>query len=69
MDGTQHAPAAHPLDPLTASEVASVAAVVRASDAFRGRSDRCRFITVALQEPAKDARARVGGRGRRAAAA
>jgi primary-amine oxidase len=55
MDGTQHAPAAHPLDPLTASEVAAVAAAVRASDAFRGQSERCRFITVALQEPAKDA--------------
>ena len=55
MDGTQHAPAAHPLDPLAASEVASAAATVRASDPFRGQSDRCRFITVALQEPAKDA--------------
>src|SRR5436309_15635952 len=56
MDGTQHAPAAHPLDPLTASEVASVAATVRASDAFRGQSaECCRFITIALQEPAKEA--------------
>ena len=52
MDGTQHAPAAHPLDPLTVSEVAAAAAAVRASDAF---SDRCRFITVSLREPVKDA--------------
>ena len=55
MDGTQHALAGHPLDPLTPAEVAATAAVVRAIDAFRERRDGCRFITVALQEPAKDA--------------
>jgi primary-amine oxidase len=55
MDGTQHALAGHPLDPLTAAEVAATAAVVRAGDAFRERAGGCRFITIALQEPAKDA--------------
>ena len=28
--------------------------IVRASDGYRRQSDRCRFITIALQEPAKD---------------
>ena len=55
MDGTQHAPAAHPLDPLTAPEVARATAVVRADTAYRTRSDRCRFITISLREPGKDA--------------
>jgi len=39
MDGTQHALAGHPLDPLTPAEVAATAAVVRAEDAFRERRD------------------------------
>ena len=54
MDGTQHAAAGHPLDPLTAPEVAAATAIVRASDGYEAQSDRCRFITIALQEPAKD---------------
>jgi primary-amine oxidase len=54
MDGTQHAFAGHPLDPLTAPEVAAAAAIVRTSDGYGARSDRCRFITIALQEPVKD---------------
>ena len=54
MDGTQHAAAGHPLDPLTAPEVAAATAIVRASDGYGAQSDRCRFITIALQEPAKD---------------
>ena len=55
MDGTQHAFAGHPLDPLAAAEVAATAAVVRAGDAFRERAGGCRFITIALQEPSKEA--------------
>jgi primary-amine oxidase len=55
MDGTQHALAGHPLDPLTAAEVARAASVVRADNAFAAQSSRCRFITIALQEPPKDA--------------
>ena len=66
MDGTQHAAAGHPLDPLTAPEVAAATAIVRASDGYGAQSDRCRFITIALQEPAKDGRAGVGGRRARA---
>jgi primary-amine oxidase len=54
MDGTQHAAAGHPLDPLTAPEVAAATAIVRASDGYGAQSDRCRFITIALQEPTKD---------------
>src|SRR5690348_12225638 len=54
MDGTQHAPTGHPLDPLTAAEVAATAAVVRSAPAFRERGDGFRFITITLQEPSKD---------------
>jgi primary-amine oxidase len=55
MDGTQHALAGHPLDPLTAAEITAATAVVRLDDGFRERGDGCRFITVQLQEPSKDA--------------
>src|SRR4051794_25873928 len=55
MDGTQHALAGHPLDPLTAAEVAATAAVVRADGAFGARAAGCRFITITLREPVKDA--------------
>jgi Cu2+-containing amine oxidase len=58
MVGTQHALAGHPLDPLTAAEVARAASVVRADNAFAGQSGRCRFITIALQEPPKSPAAR-----------
>ncbi|HEY6398452.1 MAG TPA: primary-amine oxidase [Solirubrobacteraceae bacterium] len=45
----------HPLDPLTAEEVAEATAAVRAADEFRSLSDRWRFITIDLREPAKEA--------------
>ena len=55
MDGHQQLVAIHPLDPLTAEEVGATAAAVRASAGFAGRGERCRFITIDLAEPHKDA--------------
>jgi primary-amine oxidase len=55
MEGTQQRSAAHPLDPLSAEEVAAASAAVRASERYRAQSDRCRFVTVDLAEPHKDA--------------
>jgi len=45
----------HPLDPLSAEEVAATSAIVRASAGYRAASEAIRFITVALREPHKDA--------------
>jgi primary-amine oxidase len=44
----------HPLDPLTAEEIAATAAAVRAAPQFRELGRRARFITVDLREPAKE---------------
>src|SRR4051794_6217606 len=45
----------HPLDPLTAEEVLSTSAAVRAADEFGSLSERMRFVTIDLREPPKDA--------------
>src|SRR3954451_14120601 len=50
----EHA-AIHPLDPLTAREIAETAAAVRASERFAALRGRLRFITIELREPDKDA--------------
>jgi primary-amine oxidase len=42
--------ATHPLDPLSAAEVAATADLLREQ---RGLDDRCRFVTVELHEPTK----------------
>jgi primary-amine oxidase len=55
MDGKQPPVAPHPLDPMQAGEIAAAAAAVRASDGYRAQSGRCRFITIDLAEPHKDA--------------
>ena len=44
--------ARHPLDPLTADEIRASAAIVRAE---RGVTDRWRFASIDLKEPAKRA--------------
>jgi primary-amine oxidase len=50
--------AAHPLDPLSADEIRRAAAILRRD---RGVSDRWRFASIELREPAKDAlRSREG---------
>jgi len=43
----------HPLDPLSAEEIAATAAAVRSSEHFRTLSGRVRFITIELREPRK----------------
>jgi Cu2+-containing amine oxidase len=45
----------HPLDPLTASEVAAVAATVQLHEAFASLSERARFVSIAVRERPKDA--------------
>jgi primary-amine oxidase len=55
MPGLQQPPDGHPLDPLSAEEVAAAAAAVRGSERGRARAGGCRFITIDLREPAKDA--------------
>ena len=45
----------HPLDPLTATEVAAVTSVLRRHDGFAALSERTRFVTISLLEPPKDA--------------
>ena len=45
---------AHPLDPLSAAEVAAVAASVRSDARFAALGARSRFITIALLEPPKE---------------
>ncbi len=45
----------HPLDPLTANEIATVTSAVRGHDAFASLSQRTRFVTITLLEPPKDA--------------
>ncbi|HET6172744.1 MAG TPA: primary-amine oxidase [Gaiellales bacterium] len=56
MDGLQRpGSGAHPLDPLTAPEIAAVTAAMRADDAFASLGERTRFVTIALREPPKDA--------------
>ena len=44
---------AHPLDPLSQTEVAAVTATLRAHDGFAALSERTRFVSIALREPAK----------------
>jgi len=44
----------HPLDPLSAEEVAATAAAVRAADQFRSLSEWWRVVTIDLREPPKD---------------
>jgi primary-amine oxidase len=63
LDGLQRVPGGHPLDPLTATEVADAAAIVRAHDGFASLGARSRFITIALLEPAKDAAQAWAGSG------
>jgi primary-amine oxidase len=56
LDGLQRVGhGGHPLDPLTGTEVADAAAIVRGHDGFASLGARSRFITIALLEPAKDA--------------
>jgi primary-amine oxidase len=56
LDGLQRTGSGvHPLDPLTAEEIAEVTSVVRGHDAFASLGGRTRFITIALREPIKDA--------------
>ena len=45
----------HPLDPLTAEEIAASTAAVRAARQFGELGPRARFITVDLREPTKEA--------------
>jgi primary-amine oxidase len=51
----QPGPRVHPLDPLTATEVAAVTSILRGYDRFAALSERTRFVTIALLEPPKDA--------------
>ena len=46
---------AHPLDPLTAAELAASPRRCAATTAFASLGERTRFVTIALREPAKDA--------------
>ena len=56
MERIQRAgPGTHPLDPLSASELASVTASLRAHEAFAALGERTRFVTIALREPPKHA--------------
>ena len=48
---TSTAPAAHPLDPLSADEIRAVTAVLRRD---RGVDERWRYASIELKEPAKD---------------
>ena len=57
----------HPLDPLSARELASVTAVLRAHEGFATLGERTRFVTIALREPPKAA-VLAWADGRRAAA-
>src|SRR4051794_3079869 len=45
----------HPLDPLTAPEVAAAAAALQAAPGFATLSERTRFVSIALREPPKSA--------------
>ena len=47
--------APHPLDPLDVSEVAEAARIARAGEQFAELGGDCRFITIALAEPHKQA--------------
>jgi primary-amine oxidase len=51
----QSGPRVHPLDPLTATEVATVTSAVRRHAGFAALSERTRFVTITLLEPPKDA--------------
>jgi primary-amine oxidase len=51
----QSGPRVHPLDPLTAREIATVTSAVRGHDGFGSLSERTRFVTITLLEPPKDA--------------
>ena len=53
MEGIQ--PFGHPLDPLSAAEIAATAATVRAHPQFADLSPDTRFITMELAEPDKSA--------------
>jgi primary-amine oxidase len=55
MDDLQQSMSGHPLDPLSADEVSVVSAAVSASEDYRRQSPRCRFVTIDLAEPHKDA--------------
>src|SRR6476659_7210740 len=55
MDGIQQPAAAHPLDPLTADEIAAAAAAVRDSGRLPSPPADVRFITIDLAEPDKRA--------------
>jgi len=55
MDGIQQTDFGHPLDPLSADEVRAAAAAVSASEPYQSQSGRCRFITIDLAEPVKQA--------------
>jgi primary-amine oxidase len=47
--------ASHPLDPLSADEVAATTAVIRASERYSSLPGTVRFITMELREPDKEA--------------
>jgi primary-amine oxidase len=51
----ERAGAPHPLDPLDAGEVAAAARIARDDERFGALSGDCRFITIALAEPHKQA--------------
>jgi primary-amine oxidase len=51
----ERAGAPHPLDPLDVSEVAEAARIARSSEQFAALGGDCRFITIALAEPHKQA--------------
>ena len=44
----------HPLDPLTAADVAAASSIVRSHGEFASLSERTRFISISLREPLKD---------------
>jgi primary-amine oxidase len=54
----------HPLDPLSAGEIAETTAAVRASERYAALRGRARFITIELREPDKDAVLAWAARGR-----
>jgi primary-amine oxidase len=55
MDGIQQTDFGHPLDPLSADEVRAAAVAVSGSEPYQSQSGRCRFITIDLAEPVKQA--------------
>ena len=63
------ADAAHPLDPLSARELAAVTSTLRAHEDFAALSERTRFVTISLREPSEGRHPRLGRTGARRRAA